>query len=289
MVLSQLFLSVIGILLAGYCLALFLRAAVRYEFSVMCASFLAFVAGCALMARPMLLVDLSQKLAHAMLGTLVETPQRAKSTPHPDPTAAEDGLPWARIALWAGIAVLAVLVVLTLGRLFHEIRAHRRQSAGVARRRAHLEGRHEAVLDAYAEIQINLLDHLDRIALTDVTVRQTANLIHALDTARDARIPTGLQGLDAYREAVTNLELAWEIADRHARATGADYLSEPQRRKVRHARAALALASDPHGHGPQRHLALQRAVHLLEHIVPVPREAVASLEARTPRPILAKE
>ncbi|MDX3694872.1 hypothetical protein PV726_31965 [Streptomyces europaeiscabiei] len=285
---SQLFLSVIGTLLAGYCLALFLRAAVRYEFSAMCVSFLAFLACCALMARPMLLVDLAQNLAHAMFRLLVGTPQRAKSTPHPDPAAAEDGLPWVPIAMWAGIAVLAVLVVLTLGRLLREIRAHRRQAAEQARRRAHLESSHEAVLDAYAEIQINLLDHLDRIALTDVTVRPTADLIHALDIARDARIPTGVQGLDAYREAVTNLELAWKIADRHARATGADYLSEPQRRKVRHARAALALASDPRGHGPQRHLALQRAVHLLEHIVPVPREVVASLEART-RPVLAKE
>ncbi|MFM9452362.1 hypothetical protein [Streptomyces europaeiscabiei] len=282
---SQLFLSVIGILLAGYCLALFLRAAVRYEFSAMCVSFLAFLACCALMARPMLLVDLAQNLAHAMFGLLVGTPQRAKSTPHPAPAAAEDGLPWVPVAMWAGIAVL---VVLTLGRLLREIRARRRQAAGLARRRAHLEGCHEAVLDAYAEIQINLLDHLDRIALTDVTVRQTADLIHALDTARDARIFTGVQGLDAYGEAVTNLELAWKIADRHARATGADYLSEPQRRKVRHARAALALASDPRGHGPQRHLALQRAVHLLEHIVPVPREAVASLEART-GPVLARE
>jgi hypothetical protein len=288
MVSSQLFLPVFGTLFAGYCFTLFFRAAMRREFSAMCGSFLAFVVGCTLMARPTLLLDLSQKLADAVFGPLVDTPQRTKSTPHPDPAAAEDGLPWARVALWAGITVLAVLVVLVLGQLYRQIRAYRRQSAELARRRADLEKRHDAVLDAYAEIQINLLDHLDRIALNDVTVRQTADLIHALDAARDARIPTGVQGLDAYREAVTALELAWKIADRHARATGADYLSEPQRRKVRHAQAALALASDPRGHAPQRHLALQRAVHLLEHIVPVPREAVASLETRT-RPALTKD
>ncbi|MER8119101.1 hypothetical protein [Streptomyces sp. NPDC094031] len=212
---------------------------------------------------------------------------------HHDPAGA-DGPSWNTFAAVLGVAatVLALLVagaVLAAG--LRRRREHNRQQARradeLARRRADLEARHDAIRDTYGDFEMNLLDNLHRLALADVTVTQTARLIDALDAARDARIDTAPDALDTYRKPVTALELAWKSADHHARTTSASYLPPAERRNIEQAQAALAIALDERGYAPQRQLALRRALTLIESVIPIPQEAIAALESST-RPALAK-
>ncbi|WP_329020528.1 hypothetical protein [Streptomyces sp. NBC_01601] len=180
-----------------------------------------------------------------------------------------------------GLALCALAAAAALLLAARAITAAARRCRARTIRRQELEARHDAVQDSYGDFHVNLLDNLDRIALADVSVPHTARLIDALDVARDARIPTAPESLEEYRKSVTALELAWKAADHHARAKGADYLPEDDRRSIMQAQAALAIALDEHGYPAQRQLALRSALRLIETVIPVPRAAIASLEATT--------
>ncbi|MEW1760424.1 hypothetical protein AB0393_28420 [Streptomyces cyaneofuscatus] len=212
----------------------------------------------------------------------------------PAAPADADGLPWETIATVLAVIGAVIVLLLVAGGIAALLRGRRDRARATARskseslrRRAELEQRHDAVREAYGDFEMNLLDNLHRLALADVNVPQTARLIDALDAARDARISTAPEALDAYRKAVTALEVAFKSADHYARTTGANYLPPAERRNIEQAQAALAVALDERGYAPQRQLALRRALTLIESVIPVPQEAIAALETAT-RPALAK-
>ena len=228
--------------------------------------------------HPALFVELTDRLQEKLWDEVASSASRpARGTPRPGADGETFTLPWAAIGHALCILVGAAVLLLAGTALTAQVR---RRRARQLRRKA-LERRHDTVLDAYGDFQVNLLDNLDRLALADVAVPHTARLVDALDAARDARIPTGPESLEAYRKAVTALETAWTAADHHARVQGADYLPHDDRRRIKQAQAALSVAADEHGYLPQRQLALRRALQLVETVLPVPRTAVASLETAT--------
>ncbi|MCX4826534.1 hypothetical protein OG883_43640 [Streptomyces sp. NBC_01142] len=287
-------LSVAG---SGMCLFLAAQAFrfwIAQDWPRVCSTLVAVVVVSTVVFRPTLPLELAAKLRASLRKDLEADPG---PTDH-DTTSADglghaDGPPWGTIALVLGIAAAAVALLLAALALAAGLRRRRertqqqtRRSGELAKRRADLEARHDAVRDAYGDFEMNLLDNLHRLALGDVNVPQTARLIDALDAARDARISTAPEALDTYRKAVTALELAWKSADHHARTTGAGYLPRTERRNIEQAQAALAVARDERGYAPQRQLALRRALTLIESVIPVPQEAIAALETST-RPALA--
>ncbi|MFB8401293.1 hypothetical protein [Streptomyces sp. NPDC055912] len=237
--------------------------------------------------NPGLLTDFTGKLADQVLGDIApatETPA-PHATPSPAPHVGAPDLPWTTISLVLGAVMTVIALLLAISSVIRrrrtKLRAEQTRADEVTRRRTELELRHDAILEAYGDFQMNQLHHLDRLALADVNVDRTAQLIDALDATRDARISTAPEALDAYRTAVTALELAWKRADHYARAKGADYLPEAERRNIEQAKAALAIALDAQGHAPERQLALRRALRLIESVIPVPGEAITALEAST--------
>lgn len=243
--------------------------------------------------QPSILTDFTGKLADYVLADIAQTNTPApRATPSPAPHVDAPGLPWTTLSLVLGAvnAVIALLLAISsvMRRRHARLRAEKTRADEITRRRTELELRHDAILEAYGDFQMNQLLHLDRLALADVNVDRTAKLIDALDATRDARISTVPEALDAYRTAVTALELAWKRADHYARSKGADYLPAAERRYIEQAKAALAIALDERGYAPQRQLALRRALRLIESVIPVPQEAIAALETST-RPALAKD
>lgn len=239
-----------------------------------------------LVYRPTLIPDLMNKLTDAFVGDVApESKAPASKTPAPASNSDPITVPWATIGLVAGgviMTVIALAVVTTaVGRHRERASAERRRADDHTRRRNELEQRHDAIRDAHGDFELNLLDNLDRLALADVTVPQTERLIDALDAARDARISTAREALDTYRQAVTALELAWKSADHFARSRGARYLPVGERRNIAKAQQALAIALDERGYAPQRQDALRRALKLIGDIIPIPKKAIASLEAGT--------
>lgn len=95
-----------------------------------------------------------------------------------------------------------------------------------------------------APTSATVLAVLDRPALDDVTVPRTAALLHAMDTAADARRGSDL---DAYRHTVSALKTAWRAADDHARRTGARYLPAEDPGAIAKARRLFEKALDERG------------------------------------------
>lgn len=195
---------------------------------------------------------------------------------------------WLPLALVAG-GLAASLGLYGLGNIVQRRRARkaaRRRTAAAAQTRRHaIEAEHDEVRDAYAAYICDVLAVLDRPALDDVTVPQTAALLHAMDDAADARRGSDL---DTYRTAVSALKTAWRAADAHARKTGVRDLPASERSAIAKARRLFEKALDERGSQHERQAAHAKARDLLDGVLTLPRQAVAAVEHHT-RPALAKD
>ncbi|WP_281945596.1 hypothetical protein [Streptomyces olivaceus] len=197
-------------------------------------------------------------------------------------------------SLWLPLALVAGGAALSFGGYGLWARIQRRRArkaaqrtaaAAAQERRRAIEAEHDEVLDAYAAYLCDVLAVLDRPALDDVTVPQTAALLHALDAAADAH-----RGDDpgAYRQAVSALKTAWRAADEHARKTGARDLPAQERSAIAKARRLFEKALDERGSQHERQAAHAKARALLDGVLTLPRQAVAAVEHHT-RPALSKD
>ncbi|MFJ6616198.1 hypothetical protein ACIQOW_01275 [Kitasatospora sp. NPDC091335] len=177
----------------------------------------------------------------------------------------------------AGVAVVAAAV-----------KKRRTDDRAARLRLRRVEDRHDAVLEQYGEFTGDILAVLERPLLADVAVRETADLVHALAGAADARSVAGSDGAAAYGRAVTALEIAWQVADRHARRVGTAQMPERERAAVAQAQRLLRTVLGDGASDAERQTAYRRAVRLLDGIVVVPREATAAIEGRARHHMLLK-
>ncbi|GGU51189.1 hypothetical protein [Streptomyces violascens] len=195
---------------------------------------------------------------------------------------------WLPLAL-AGGGLAASFGLYGLWNLVQRRRARRAAKHAVdttAQTRRHaIEADYDEVRDVYAAYLCDVLAVLDRPALDDVTVPQTAALLHALDAAADARRGSDL---DAYRQTVSALKTAWRAADDHARKTGIQHLPAPERTAIARARRLFETALDERGSQHERQAAYAKARALLDGVLAIPKQAVAAVEHQT-RPALAKD
>ncbi|MEU2395057.1 hypothetical protein [Streptomyces sp. NPDC007369] len=197
-------------------------------------------------------------------------------TAPPSPGSDPDLFPgWGLWALVASLGVAAVTAAVVPA--VRRLRRRRNRAAADLARRAALEAEHEAVLNEYAAYVTDVLAFLDRPALDDVTAPQTAEFLHAMDAADDARRG---DDLGAYRKALSILKTAWRAADEHARRVGLGALPATERAAVGKARNLLELALDGSGGDHERHAAYAKARALLDGVLTIPRQAVAELETR---------
>ncbi|MFD3422645.1 hypothetical protein [Streptomyces decoyicus] len=222
------------------------------------------------------LEDLSQLVVHALTGASRSGPRL--TTGHGGSSA-----DWGALVRYLGYVVAAGLVGLAMAA------ASRRHSRRRAERRRTLEARaaeaarwdglhadHDAVRDAYGAYRMDVLTFLDRPALDDAAVPQTAAFLQAMYRADDARRG---EDLAAYRSAVGDLRVAWKAADAHARRVGTSAHRRENRHAIKRARKALCRAQDSAGGPHEQRLAMAKARDLLDGIVDLPQEAVMELEA----------
>ncbi|MFD4020617.1 MULTISPECIES: hypothetical protein [Bacteria] len=190
----------------------------------------------------------------------------------------DDGFSVPAWLLYAAAGCVAVIGAASLA-----IRRRRRKAVQRKGEAAHLERRraieadHDAVREAYGRYAADVLAVLDRPALDDVTVPTTADFLHAMDAAEDARRGDDLAD---YREAVSLLKTAWRAADEHATRSGVRHLPRQERAAISKARALLEQALDGAGGEHERHAAYVKARELLDGVLVIPRQAAAELESR---------
>ena len=161
--------------------------------------------------------------------------------------------------------------------------AYLRRRRSAAEWIATLSARFDAVRDEYGGYQSDLLTVLDRPALADSSVPQTAAFITAYgvaqDTGRVVRRTRSAQTVPAYEAAVRDLETAWRIAREHAARVGTDAIPAPERSNVTRAVDALRLALADGGNPAERQAAYHLAIRLIERVINVPRRAITAVEA----------
>ncbi len=161
--------------------------------------------------------------------------------------------------------------------------AYRRRRRSSAEWIATLSARFDVVREEYGGYQSDLLAVLDRPALADSSVPQTAAFITAYgfaqDTERAVRRTRSAETVAAYEAAVRDLETAWRIALEYARRVGADAIPAPERSKVTRAVDALHLALADGGNAAERQAAYRLAMRHIERVINVPQPAIAAIEA----------
>jgi hypothetical protein len=86
--------------------------------------------------------------------------------------------------------------------------------------------------------------------------------------------------LDRYRDAVRELQIRFDIAEREARRRRASSLSDAERRAVDRAKKLLAIADDDGASQTERQAAYRRATKELEGILVLPDAATEAIEQR---------
>lgn len=189
------------------------------------------------------------------------------------PSTAVGGIDLTSLLLWGGLTLGGLTATVVAG--WGALSLRRRHTAKRNRRRA-LEGTHDTVAAAYGDYLGDVLEWLDRPSLSDVSVPETAALVHALAAADDARLG---DDIDRYQQAIAGLQTAWQAADDRARRTGLRQLPPAERSAAEQARKLLANAlATGSGSEHERRSAYAKARKLLDGILVVPPQAVAALE-----------
>ncbi|WP_237498197.1 MULTISPECIES: DUF2786 domain-containing protein [unclassified Streptomyces] len=217
---------------------------------------------------------------------ILDPPARAPS-PAAEP-AESGGNGFADLLLWGGLALAGLAAAVLAG--WAGWRARRRHTVKRRRQQA-LERSHDAVAAAYGAYLADVLEWLERPALSDVSVPETAVLVQALAAADDARLGNDVE---AYQRAVAVLRTAWQAADDHARRTGLRQLPRVERRAAEQARKLLAMALNSSCGEHERRSAYAKARDLLDGILVVPPQAVATMEdkhrlALIPKPFRSQD
>ncbi|NWF30860.1 hypothetical protein HW130_32220 [Streptomyces sp. PKU-EA00015] len=225
--------------------------------------------------------------APSVAGWLFDTAEESGSEPDDAPPATDGpaDMPWETITLVAALVIAVAGAVAAVAAVTRTTKKRRRNRRTEADRRAAIEARHDAVREAYGAFSADIFAVLERPRLADVAVPQTAALVTALATAGDARAAAGPKATADYAQAVTALEIAWRVADEHARKAGTSQLPARERAAVEQAAKLLRTALNDGGTDHERRLSYQRAMTLITNAIVIPRQALAAVEHRA-HPVL---
>lgn len=126
---------------------------------------------------------------------------------------------------------------------------------------------------AYAAYLHEPAEIFHRPLLDDVTEPPTAAFLEAFHTATSlcmAFQPKDADYIDRFQAAAQDARLTWDVADAHARRIGLGSRTDTERRKLRQAQEALALALDESSTADERSTALRTVRRLVDGILELP-------------------
>lgn len=130
--------------------------------------------------------------------------------------------------------------------------------------------RHRVVREEYGAARSDLLSVLNQPLIFDLSSRKRDTFERALVTAEDS---SRKGDLSAYGDAVTELEVAWEILCRSSRTSGDSLYDDDFKKRLRKARklATKAYASPHLRDDPEALSSLVRAIELVESVLDIPQ------------------
>lgn len=227
--------------------------------------------------------------------TLPEAPATEAAAPEPEPAPVPD-----LTYLWLTLgAVTTVSIAGGAGTLaVRSVRRARRSSLAMRTARDRQEAALSAIRERHQELLRKILhaetdwDTLFSYpAINDPSVPQTYEMLKAMRTANTLRDTAGEIPATApafvdvstlpYAQAVDAFELAWDVADKHARRVGQSSIPRAERKLIQQVRDLLAMAENTAASTVERDLAYRRAQTLIADLtsIHVPQAARAVLEA----------
>ncbi len=146
---------------------------------------------------------------------------------------------------------------------------------------------HDAVNSRWLDYELDVGKLIDFPMMTDVREPLTVAFLRAKREA-DALRPAEPGSLDAvefaaYRSAVNDFDVAFQIAEAEARRLKDTAFTGPERQRLARARKLISLALDSAASAAERQTAYRRARRELDGLIVLPDTAVASLEAKVAR------
>lgn len=144
---------------------------------------------------------------------------------------------------------------------------------------------HDDVTHRWLEYQLDVAKMIDFPAMSDGRQPLTASFIKAKRVADNARPVSATakvspDDIAAYRAAVTDYEVAFDLAERDARRQSTSGLSDAERKRLATAKQLLATATDPSATPAERQSAYRRVRVELDGLLSLSDEAVERLEKK---------
>jgi len=144
---------------------------------------------------------------------------------------------------------------------------------------------HDETQKRWLAYELDAVKSLEYPLMSDMREQVTVDFHRARRAAEDLR-PDDLEELrdrrrlDRYREAVREMQVRFDVAEREARRRRASDFSPTERQALDRAKRLLAMADDEGSSQAERQSAYRRAMKELEGIVALPDAATDALEHR---------
>jgi hypothetical protein len=152
---------------------------------------------------------------------------------------------------------------------------------------ARVEARHDDVTHRWLEYELDVSKLISYPAMSDGRQPLTAAFLRAKKVADNLRPTRGetptLERLTQYRDAVTDYEVAFELAERDARRVKAAAFTPEERKRLETAQQLLGVAVDQAATPNERQVAYRRVRQELDGLIWLSDEAVENLEKKVAR------
>ncbi len=159
---------------------------------------------------------------------------------------------------------------------------------------AKLFAAHDAVTQRWLEYELDVAKIIDFPAMSDGRQPLTAAFLKAKRVADGLRPASATAKVTAdqvaeYRAAVTDYEVAFDLAERDARRQSDSGFTEAERKRLQKAKQLLTVAVDAAATPAERQAAYKRARRELDGLIAVSDEAIVVLEKRVALELEAPE
>lgn len=217
------------------------------------------------------------------MATTIISPTTAmnKSNEKPQGNDNSSEFPWLGVLSTSGI-VLAGTGGIIFGMKKSLMKRKKRTNDQVKLKK--LLDRHEAVRQAWASYELDPMKMLEYPLLSDMRENTTRNLLFALRKANDIRENHSMQALQVpevltdYRNAVLELEHAFEIAEQEAKRVQWNKFSADEQKRLMTAKNLLNFVLDANGSEFERQAAYKRLAKEINGLVVLPDLTLKSLE-----------
>ncbi|RLK52258.1 hypothetical protein [Microbacterium telephonicum] len=144
---------------------------------------------------------------------------------------------------------------------------------------------HDAVTKRWLEYELDVAKLIAYPTISDGRQPLTAAFLRAKKTAdrlrpASAKAQVGNDDLAAYASAVTDFEVAFDVAEREARRLRDSDFTDTERKRLQTARQLLSVAVDEGATAAERQVAYKRVREELDGLIVVSDEAITILEER---------